>query len=91
MMSASAPQTPGLGTVAERVHPARPHVADPAAQPHFAVAALGELGLVAVPDGVDLVGLGFFQQQLPILGDGLCLVFCSYYPPSLSAVVGVGS
>ena len=61
---------PLLGAFPEGVHPAGPHVADAAAQPHFTVSALGRLSLVAVPHGFDPVLLGLFQHQPSVLGDG---------------------
>ena len=69
------PADPFLRTFAEGIHTAGPHHAVAAAQPHVAVSALGQLGLVPVPNGLDLIGLCLVEHQPTVFGDGLLIVF----------------
>jgi hypothetical protein len=62
------PADPGLGPLAERVHPAGAHDADPAGQPHVAETALGLLGVVTVPHGLHIVSDRFVKQLIAIAG-----------------------
>ena len=54
-----------LGAFAKGIHPAGAHDADAATQPHITKTALGLLGLVALPNGFDIVLCGLLQKWRP--------------------------
>jgi hypothetical protein len=68
-----------LGAVPKGIDAAGPHGADPAGQTQIAKAALGLLGLVPLPDGLQTFLLGFLfeGQGVGLDGDGRgdCLGF----------------
>ena len=61
---------PLLGALAEGVDAARPHRAVAAAQAELAVAALGLLGVQAVPHGLDALVPRAFDHLLGVVVDG---------------------